>query len=281
MSEALTIAEHSDIIVLCIGLDETLEGEQGDAGNSYASGDKNDLNLPVSQTALAEAVFSCHKPVIVLNMTGSTIDLRFAEKKADALMQIWYPGARGGKVIADLLFGTLSPSGKLPVTFYNDINDLPDFEDYSMKGRTYRYFTGTPLYPFGYGLTYGNITIESVTLSPAFEKKEHFDLTVRLVNKSDTATGDVIQVYVKAPESIYAPPGGKLCGFKRVFLQGWETLETTIQIEKDAFFVVNDDGVRISGGGKYVFSVGTGQPDARTAVLTGKRCIEFNVHKKG
>ena len=162
ISEALSVAKNSDVVILCLGLDETLEGEEGDTGNSYASGDKADLLLPQVQRELAEAVMQAGKPVILLNMTGSAMDLRYFEEHADAVMQVWYPGARGGKTIAEVLFGEISPSGKLPVTFYNSIEELPEFEDYGMKGRTYRYFEGTPLYPFGYGLTYGDVKVDMV-----------------------------------------------------------------------------------------------------------------------
>ncbi|MDE6675450.1 MAG: glycoside hydrolase family 3 C-terminal domain-containing protein, partial [Acetatifactor sp.] len=139
VQEAVSVAENSDVVILCVGLDETLEGEEGDTGNSYASGDKTDLQLPQSQRELVEAVLKVGKPTIVLNMTGSAMDLRREQEQADAVMQLWYPGARGGRVVAKLLFGELSPSGKLPVTFYKNTEELPAFEDYSMKGRTYRY----------------------------------------------------------------------------------------------------------------------------------------------
>ena len=129
ISEALSVAKNSDVVILCLGLDETLEGEEGDTGNSYASGDKADLLLPQVQRELAEAVMQAGKPVILLNMTGSAMDLRYFEEHADAVMQVWYPGARGGKTIAEVLFGEISPSGKLPVTFYNSIEELPEFED--------------------------------------------------------------------------------------------------------------------------------------------------------
>ena len=149
ISEAVAVARNSDVVVLCLGLDETLEGEEGDTGNSYASGDKVDLLLPEVQRELLEAVVATGKPVILVNMTGSAMDLRYAQEHCAAIVQAWYPGARGGRVVADILTGKISPSGKLPVTFYRDTEELPDFEDYSMKGRTYRYFTGEVLYPFG------------------------------------------------------------------------------------------------------------------------------------
>ncbi|MFG6336272.1 MAG: glycoside hydrolase family 3 C-terminal domain-containing protein, partial [Lachnospiraceae bacterium] len=165
IAEAVTVAKHSDVVVLCLGLNETLEGEQGDTGNSYAAGDKPDLGLPQCQIDLMEAVLATGKPVIVCLMTGSAMDLNLAQEKAAAVLQLWYPGAGGGKAVADILFGECSPSGKLPVTFYRSLAGLPDFEDYSMKGRTYRYMEEEALYPFGYGLTYGDVVVESASLS--------------------------------------------------------------------------------------------------------------------
>ena len=155
LAEEQAVAEYSDVVLLVVGLDETLEGEEGDTGNSDASGDKKDLEFPEPQKKLMDQILECKKPVILVNMTGSAMNLSVAEEKAAAIIQAWYPGARGGKAVSDVIFGEKSPSGKLPVTFYKDTSDIPDFEDYSMKNRTYRYYTGEPLYPFGYGLTYG------------------------------------------------------------------------------------------------------------------------------
>ncbi|MBO6159230.1 MAG: glycoside hydrolase family 3 C-terminal domain-containing protein, partial [Firmicutes bacterium] len=171
IAEAVAVARASDQVVLVVGLDETLEGEEGDAHNSYYSGDKEDLLLPQSQRTLMDAVLAVGKPTVIVLLCGSAIDLGPAAEKADALLLGWYPGARGGRAIADLLFGKVSPSGKLPVTFYrNDkMAEFPDFSDYSMKGRTYRYYQDEPLYPFGYGLTYGDteVTGFSVEKIPA------------------------------------------------------------------------------------------------------------------
>ena len=144
-----------------------------------------------------EAVLKVGKPTVVLNMTGSAMDLRIAQEQADAVMQLWYPGARGGRVVAQMLFGEISPSGKLPVTFYRDTAELPDFEDYSMKGRTYRYIESEPLYPFGYGLTYGDVKVSAVSCSGspavtgseiALEDQDAFKLHVKLTNSGEVAT---------------------------------------------------------------------------------------------
>lgn len=197
-SEARTVARCSDVVILCLGLDATLEGEQGDTGNSFASGDKRDLLLPESQRGLMEAVAKENKPVILCLLAGSDLDLSYAMEHFDAILMLWYPEAQGGKAAADLLFGEISPSGKLPVTFYESIEQLPDFENYAMEGRTYRYFSGQVQYPFGYGLTYADTEMISMELS---EEDDTPVLHVRARNLSQTASDDVIQVYIRALNS--------------------------------------------------------------------------------
>ena len=166
MSEALAVAENSDAVVLVVGLDETLEGEQGDTGNPFGSADKIDLLLPASQRRLMNAVLKVGKPTIIVLTAGSAIDLREAGDLADAVLVAWYPGAQGGRAVADLLLGHASPSGKLPVTFYynEQLAEMPEFTDYALKGRTYRYFPGKPLYPFGFGLTYGDVYVKGASV---------------------------------------------------------------------------------------------------------------------
>lgn len=275
IAEAVTVAKHSDVVVLCVGLNETLEGEEGDTGNSYASGDKADLQLPAPQRKLMEAVFAVGKPVIVCLMAGSAIDLSQAQEKASAVLQLWYPGARGGKAVADILFGDCSPSGKLPVTFYRSLEGLPDFEDYSMKGRTYRYMEGEALYPFGYGLTYGDVRVESAALSGKDGESGDVTVHVSVKNVGNVATGDVIQIYVKDRESPFAVPNHSLCAFVRVFLEAGERREMEIKVPARAFLVVNDEGEFVPGSGNCLLYVGTGQPDERTAALSGKRSVEI------
>lgn len=281
ISEAVAVAKNSDVVVLCLGLDETLEGEEGDTGNSYASGDKVDLLLPEVQRELLEAVVAAGKPVILVNMTGSAMDLRYAQEHCAAIVQAWYPGARGGRVVADILTGEISPSGKLPVTFYRDTEELPDFEDYSMKGRTYRYFTGEVLYPFGYGLTYGSAEISGVKLdgqeladgSEARLPGGSLDsLEVTVSNTGDRDVEEVVQVYIKALDSADATPNERLCGFARVSVKTGGQAVVQVPVDRDALTVINDEGEKVSGGSRYAVSVGFGQSDARTEELTGKKC---------
>lgn len=289
LTEAVAVAKNSDVVVLCLGLDETLEGEEGDTGNSYASGDKVDLKLPKVQEELLETVIAVGKPVILVNMTGSAMDLRYADEHAAAIIQAWYPGARGGEVLAKMIFGELSPSGKLPVTFYEDAAQLPDFEDYSMKGRTYRYFEGKPLYPFGYGLTYADVDLTGVICNGQKaaknstieqEKMQNPQIQATVRNNSNFAQQEVVQVYIKALDSVHTAPGGKLCGFARVSLLPNEEKTITIPIDEKALTVVDEDGKRITDGTHFGISVGFGQPDARTKELTGKENICFTIDFK-
>lgn len=285
ISEARAVAAHSDVVVVCLGLDETLEGEEGDTGNSYASGDKADLQFPESQRMLLEAMAETGKPLVLVNMTGSSMDLRFAQEHCNAVLQAWYPGGRGGRVIADILLGKISPSGKLPVTFYKDTSDLPDFEDYSMEGRTYRYFAGEPLYPFGYGLTYENVELEGVQcggkeaasgVKIKLSRREDFVLQASVANRGDRVQEEVVQVYLRA-DSPNAAPNSRLCGFARVALLPGEQKTVEIPLDRDSFAVINEDGEKLIDSASFDVSVGFGQPDERTKALTGKECLCFTV----
>ena len=271
LSEALTVARNSDVTVLVLGLDETLEGEEGDTGNADASGDKQSLLLPEPQRILAEAVLDTGKPVILCVMAGSALDVSRYEGRAAAVLQLWYPGARGGRTVADILFGSVSPSGKLPVTFYYNsaLEQMPPFTDYTMRERTYRYYTGKPLYPFGYGLTYGDTRATAVRADRA---------AARVTVRNDGAdTGDVIQLYIRDNASPDAPVNPVLCGFQRVFLKQGQELEVEIPIDPKAFTVVNARGERIDGSGSWTLYAGFGQPDSRTEEMTGKACVSCRI----
>ena len=273
ISEAMIVADQSDVVVLVVGLNENLEGEEGDTGNSYASGDKLDLLLPASQRALLHAMEEYGKKVILCLMSGSAIDLSFAQEHFAAVLQLWYPGAGGGKAAADILFGDCSPSGKLPVTFYHDEDPLPDFEDYSMKGRTYRYLETKPLYSFGYGLTYGDVAVTEASA----DETDPFLLHVTCSNRGGMDTGDVIQVYVDPVNSSDRPLHPRLCGFARVYVRAGETLSVDVRLDPLTYTVVNENGERCDGGGTYEFYTGVSQPDERSIELTGKWPVRITV----
>ena len=266
LAEAVAVAKASDTVILVLGLNETLEGEEGDTGNSYNSGDKADLLLPEPQRILLSGVLAVGKPTIVILLAGSAIDLSEAHEKAEAILLGWYPGAGGGKAIAELLFGEASPSGKLPVTFYRNeaLSELPAFTDYAMAGRTYRYYRGEPLYPFGYGLSYGACEVTGLSA-------DRTNAAVRIVNRGSRDTEEVLELYLRDEESPYAPPNPILCGFRRIFLAAGEEKTVSVPIDEAAFTVVADTGERISGSGTWTLYAGFGGPDARTEALTGRK----------
>lgn len=277
LAEAVTVAKHSDVAILVLGLDETLEGEEMDAGNNAEScGDKRDLLLPEPQRELLHKVLEVGKPTIVVLMTGSAIDLSEAEEKAGAILLSWYPGAGGGKAVADLLFGKKSPSGKLPVTFYRNeaLDEMPDFTDYSMRNRTYRYYTGEPLYPFGYGLTYGDVVVTGVAADQS-------TASVTVENRGAQATEDIVQLYIKDEDSADAPPNPVLCGFQRVSLRPGEKKTVDVTIDGGAFTVVNIEGKRVPGSGSWTLYAHTGQPDTRTFRLTGRTAARTDIRFDG
>ena len=271
ISEAVAVAKSSDAVVLVVGLDETLEGEQGDTGNSDASGDKLNLLLPASQRRLMDAVLAVGKPTVLCLMAGSAIDPGEAAEKANAVLLTWYPGARGGRAVADLLLGKASPSGKLPLTFYHNdqLDRMPDFADYSMKGRTYRYFEEEPLYPFGYGLTYGDVAVRSAKLTPA---ADGWQIEAEIYNAGSVPTQDVVQVYCQNEGSANAPLHPRLCAFKRISCPAGEAVNAVLNIPAARLCVVNEAGESVMEG-KPVFFVGMGQPDRRTEALTGHASI--------
>ena len=279
LAEAAVVADESDVVILCVGLDETLEGEEGDTGNSYASGDKIDLQLPAPQRELMEVVAKSGKPVVLCVMSGSALDLSYGAEHFDAVLQLWYPGSEGGKATAKVLFGEVSPSGKLPVTFYDGLDDLPAFEDYSMKGRTYRYMEGKAQYPFGYGLTYGDTAVTDARLADAETADDSVVLEADVENKGTMAAEEVLQVYVEALDSADAPKNPTLCAFARVALGAGETKTVKITVPADAFTVVDEEGNRKKEGKTFRLHVGFGQPDARTKELTGKEPAVVTLEK--
>lgn len=280
ISEAVSCAEHADVVVLCLGLDETLEGEEGDTGNSYASGDKLDLLLPPPQQRLLEAVAKTKKPFIVCLLAGSAMDLNFADQEAAAILQAFYPGAEGGREVARLLFGEYSPSGKLPVTIYRDLTEMPAFTDYTMRGRTYRYLTKKPLYPFGYGLTYSDCVIDEIQSEKEYTYedavKDGIEIKVHVENKGSYDTEEVLQGYVKvqSPNEVLHP---KLGVFARIHIKAGEGQWISLHISKTAFSTVTEDGERVYDGKKAQIFIGFGQPDERTAELLGVNSLSFEI----
>lgn len=272
--EAQAIAAHSDVVVLCVGLDEGLEGEEGDQGNEYGSGDKRSLSLPKSQKRLLDAVLELGKPTVVVLVSGSSLNIE--NDKANALLQAFYPGSQGGKAVADILFGNVSPSGKLPVTFYKHIEQLPEFTDYFMRDRTYRYedyAKNHVLYPFGFGLTYSDIKVIAADV-----RRDGDKLIADVTLRNDGRAGDdVLQVYFKS-ESKDAVRNHALCAFKRVSLGEGETKTVSLEIPLKNLTVVSDNGERyLDTNAKTTVYFGTSQPDELSEELTGKKTVACEV----
>ncbi len=265
-AEALACAAEADVVVLCVGLDATIEGEQGDAFNGDGSGDKPDLKLPGLQNHLMEKILACGKPVVVLNLSGSAVDLSAAQDKAAAVVQAWYPGAMGGLAAARLLFGEYSPAGRLPVTFYRSAEDLPDFVDYSMEGRTYRYFDGPVLYPFGYGLSYTTFAYSAPELDKtALRAGEGVVCSVTVTNTGERDGEEVVQLYLRDEETSVRAPRHQLKGFRRIFLRKGESRRIAFTLSAQDMELVLMDGRSVLEPGVFTVFVGGGQPEKGTA----------------
>lgn len=260
-AEAEAAAEASDAVVLCVGLDPAIEGEEGDTKTDL-SGDKSGLRLPESQRMLIQRVMKTGKPIIMVCAAGSAINV---ECDPDALLHVWYPGSEGGTALAEILFGDISPSGKLPVTFYESADLMPDFTDYSMKNRTYRYAENNVLFPFGYGLTYSKIVCTGI-------KYENGRAVVSVENMGSRGTEEVIQLYIK-DYSENAVPNVSLCGFKRIKTAAGEKLSVEIPVSERAFTAVDGNGERKRFGSRFTLFAGTHQPDSISCRLSGSECV--------
>ena len=281
-AEAIIAAEQADVVVMCLGLDAFLEGEEGDAGNEYASGDKIDLRLPGLQQELLEEITAVGKPVVLVLLAGSAMDLSWAQDNVDAIVDAWYPGARGGKVVAEVLFGETAPNGKLPVTFYSSTDELPDFKDYSMNNRTYRYYKGTPLYPFGYGLSYTDIEYKNARMNKTEGNiGDCFTVEVEVKNNGKYKVHEAVQLYVKDIEASTRVPNWQLRGIENVCLEAGETKKVSMSISARDFALITENGECVVEPGTFLIAVGGQQPDERSSNLTGKKVDCFEVRLNG
>lgn len=272
ISDGVAAASEADITILALGLDCTVEGE--DTGNSddYSDyGDKTSIYLPATQLKLAEAVCDACENVVVVLMCGSSVDVgEKVRNHAKAIIHAWYPGALGGLALANILSGKANPSGRLPVTIYNGEHKLPDFEDYSMLGKTYRYIEGDALYPFGYGLSYTEFACSNAAV--AEETDEKFTVSVNVKNIGTIKGTEKVQVYASYTDSRTTTPHFQLCAVKLVELEAGE--EKSIMLEIDRYWVkaVLEDGSRVDPDGKLELYVGSHQPDKVSCALTGSEC---------
>jgi beta-glucosidase len=265
LAEAVAQAEQADVVVAFVGLSPQLEGEEMPieiAG--FKGGDRTVLDLPSPQQNLLAALSATGKPLIVVLQSGSAVALTWANQHADAILEAWYPGVEGGTAIARTLAGLNNPAGRLPVTFYASLDGLPAFTDYSLKGRTYRYFSGKPLWGFGYGLSYSTFKYGPVNLSsPSLKAGDPITATVTVTNSSAVAGDEVVEAYIKTPQS--DGPIHSLAGFQRVTLPAGSSQEVTITIDPRSLSSVDDKGDRKILPGKYTLTLGSAQPEETAA----------------
>lgn len=266
-SEVRAVCEASDVVIAVVGLDATLEGEEGDTGNEYGSGDKPNLNLPGLQPDIIRIAKESGKPVIVVLLAGSAMALSWEDEHVDAILDGFYPGAQGGVAIAEILFGGANPEGKLPITFYQTTEELPEFTDYAMKGRTYRYMENEALYPFGYGLSYTTYAYGNLECVKPFDAQDGITLQVTVTNTGDREGTETLQVYVKAKRE--GTPNPQLKYVKKITLKPGESVTEEIHLSPEAFMLYDEKGNFTLEKGAYDIFVGGCQPDARSAALTG------------
>ena len=277
ISEVKGVCAESDVVICCLGLDSGLEGEEGDQGNQFASGDKPNLNLPGHQEEILRVCLDSGKPVIVVVLSGSALAVNTAENEAAAVLQAWYPGAMGGLAVARALFGEVNPQGKLPVTFYHSDADLPSFTDYAMKGRTYRYIETEPLYPFGYGLSYTRFTFNDAAVSAGTAGPDGVDVSVTVRNEGSRAGTATDDVYVTAERP--GTPNAQLKGLAKVSLQPGEEQRVTVHLPLAALALCDEAGVSQVLPGDYTLWVGGSQPDTRSITLTGQAPARLALHQ--
>ncbi len=267
VGEAVAAAKQADVVIAVVGITSRLEGEEMKVEvPGFAGGDRTSLDLPKEEEDLLRAVSATGKPLVVVLMNGSALAVNWAHQHANAILDAWYSGEEGGSAIAQTLAGDNNPAGRLPVTFYTGIDQLPPFEDYAMKNRTYRYFTGKPLYPFGFGLSYSKFEYNNLKLSnDHLNAGDPLDVSVEVKNVSQRAGDEVVEVYLNFPQLPGAPIRA-LRGFARVHLGAGEARQVSFNLLPRELSHVNQAGDRVITAGSYRVSVGGGQPGSGAAV---------------
>jgi beta-glucosidase len=265
--EALEAARASDVVLFVGGLTGDVEGEEMKVSfPGFAGGDRTDLALPSSQRKLLESLHATGKPIVLVLLTGSAISVTWAKDHVPAILVAWYPGQEGGRAVADVLFGDVSPAGRLPVTFYESTAQLPPFDDYDMEGRTYRYFTGTPLYPFGHGLSYTRFEYGTVRVDRSgIGAHDPITVTVPVTNTGSRAGDEVVQLYVRAVEPPVPMPIKQLRGFERVSITPGESRPVAFRLMPEDVFARYDEAKRsfVVDPGEYEIQVGASSADIR------------------
>jgi len=276
--QAMDAARRADVTVMCLGLSPRLEGEEMDVHvPGFSGGDRVELGLPRTQEELLESVASLGKPIVLVLLNGSALAINWAAEHVHAIIEAWYPGQEGGHAIADVLFGDYNPSGRLPVTFYKSADQLPPFTDYRMTGRTYRYFTGEPLYPFGFGLSYSNFQYSHLRLPDTIRTGDTVHVEVDVENTGGRVGSEVVELYIITDGATVPVPIRSLQGFQRVLLKPGEKQTVSFAITPRQLSLIDAGNVRVLEPGEFEVSVGGKQPSfsgradaATTGVLRSK-----------
>ena len=275
--EAITTAKNADIVIAVLGITSRLEGEEMPVTlPGFLGGDRTSIDLPEPEEALVEAVSATGKPLIVVLTNGSALGVNWINEHANAILEAWYPGEEGGAAVAETLSGKNNPAGRLPVTFYKDVSQLPHFEDYEMANRTYRYFKGKPLYPFGYGLSYTTFRYSDLSVPDHLSAGLPVEVDVTATNSGARAGDEAIQVYLKFP-AVKGAPLIALRGFQRIHLEPGASQKVHFELKDRDLAMVTEDGNPIIAQGEYMISVGGGQPDTGAPGVSGKFHVDDQV----
>jgi beta-glucosidase len=280
--EALAAADRADAVVMVLGLNATLEGEEGAAGFSQWQGDRVRIDLPTIQQRLFQAVAAKNKPIVLVLLGGSPLAIAKEFERAHAVLFAWYPGEEGGTAVADALFGNYNPSGRLPLTFVESVDQLPPFTDYAMEGRTYRFMKDGPLFPFGYGLSYTSFRYSDLSLDKAsIGAGETLTVSVRVANAGKLGGYEVVQLYLTDLESSVRVPRLQLAGFVRLHLDAGEGRDVAFTVTPRQMSLIDEDGRRVLEPGRVGVSVGGRQPDPRSEALARTAVVESEFDVKG
>jgi beta-glucosidase len=284
-SEAVTAAEAADVVIMVMGISPALEGEEMPVEiEGFHGGDRTDIALPSPQKELLRRIHALGKPIVLVLMNGSALAVNWANEHVAAILEAWYPGQAGGRAIADALFGDYNPGGRLPITFYQSVGDLPPFDDYSMDGRTYRYFRGEPLFPFGYGLSYTPFEYSRLQIGEGvIRSDETVTIGVDVKNAGARSGDEVVQLYLRDCDSTTPVPVHQLQGFERVHLAPGETKRVIFTLTPRQYSLIDDRGRRVIEPGDFLVAVGGRQPrpdeweDKGTSVLTARFTVTGEV----
>jgi beta-glucosidase len=269
--QALEAARQADVVIMCMGLTSWLEGEEMPIEiKGFSGGDRTSLDLPDVQQELIRDIHSLGKPVVLVLLNGSALSVNWENEHIPAILEAWYPGQEAGRAIADIIFGDYNPGGRLPVTFYKSVSDLPPFEEYRMTGHTYRYFGGKPLYPFGYGLSYTTFSYNNLKVGNEYSQSDTVRMSVNVKNTGAIAGDEVSQLYLTSLDAKVSVPIRSLVAFKRIHLLPGEEKIVSFTISPEAFTIIDDNGEKVFQPGRYDIFAGGGQPGTGIEILNAR-----------